>query len=120
MINFLIDLTNSPKEKINAANSPYALKENVNTPMKVDQILVYTKSDDTDETVKAQKIASVHDTVTGKWYGTISTTAIETIEMISDMISDTFAESMKSEPVEIIAKTRKSKSDRDYMTIELL
>lgn len=116
MINFLIDLTNSPKEKINAANSPYALKEIVNTPMKVDQILVYTKSDDTDETVKAQKIASVHDTVTGKWYGTISTTAIETIEMISD----TFAESMKSEPVEIIAKTMKSKSDRDYMTIELL
>ena len=116
MINFLIDLTNSPKEKINAANSPYALKENVNTPMKVDQILIYTKTDDTDETAKAQKIASIHDTVTGKWYGTISTTAIETIEMISD----TFAESIKSESVEIMAKVMKSKSDREYMTIELM
>lgn len=116
MINFLIDLTNSPKEKINAANSPYALKENVNTPMKVDQILIYTKTDDTDETVKAQKIASVHDTMSGKWYGTISSTAIETIEMISD----TFADVIKTEPVEIMAKVMKSKSDRDYMTIELL
>ena len=116
MINFLIDLTNSPKEKINAANSPYALKENVNTPMKVDQILVYTKSDDTDETVKAQKIASIHDTVTGKWYGTISTTAIETVEMISE----TFAENIKTEPVDIMAKVMKSKSQREYLTIELL
>lgn len=116
MINFLIDLTNSPKEKINAANSPYALKENVNTPMKVDQILIYTKTDDTDETVKAQKIASVHDTMSGKWYGTISSTAIETIEMISE----TFADVIKTEPVEIMAKVMKSKSDRDYMTIELL
>ena len=116
MINFLIDLTNSPKEKINAANSPYALKEIVNTPMKVDQILIYTKTDDTDEAAKAQKIASIHDTVTGKWYGTISTTAIETIEMISD----TFAETIKSEPVDIMAKVMKSKSDRDYMTIELM
>lgn len=116
MINFLIDLTNSPKEKINGANSPYALKENVNTPMKVDQILIYTKTDDTDETVKAQKIASVHDTVTGKWYGTISTTAIETIEMISE----TFVDVIKTEPVEIMAKVMKSKSDRGYMTIELL
>lgn len=116
MINFLIDLTNSPKEKINAANSPYALKENVNTPMKVDQILVYTKTDDTDETAKIQKIASIHDTVTEKWYGTISTTAIETIEMISN----TFAESIKSEPVDIMAKVMKSKSQREYLTIELL
>lgn len=100
------------KDIFNAATNSLPLQK-LTTPISV--VACGVGEDVSNETGELTQVGYIV-TATGEIYGTISKTAITAIENLGDLLLDL----PENEAVEICVQHRKSKSDRDFITLSLV
>lgn len=112
----IVNLTQDKKDIVKAGNATLGFKDVIGDNILCTGVIIYEKTELNKDNVEETKIVSAIRNADGEFITSVSPTVKNSLEMIVESFSD----EILADGVQVIVKSKKSNSNRDFLYLDLV